>query len=104
MNEALRVVLASFAGMAIGAFFFGGLWWTVHHGAAAKRPAVWFLGSMLLRTAVAMSGFYLVAGGQSGRLLPCLLGFLSAQIAVTRLTRASTTRDGRPEREVSRAP
>ena len=38
------------AGALLGAFFFGGLWWTVQKGVTSEQPALWFLGSLLLRT------------------------------------------------------
>jgi F1F0 ATPase subunit 2 len=95
MNEAL--VLAGLAGAVLGAIFFGGLWWTVRHGMAAPRPALWFLGSLLLRMSIALFGFYFVTGGRWERLLACLLGFLAARFVVTRLV-------NRPSREASHAP
>ena len=61
MNETLILVLAWAAGGLLGAFFFGGLWWTVRKGASSQRPALWFFGSMLLRSGVVLIGFYLVA-------------------------------------------
>ncbi len=75
MNETLNLALAGLAGVALGLAFFGGLWWTVRRGLASTQPALWFLGSLLVRTAVAAGGFYLVGGGQWTRLLACLLGF-----------------------------
>ena len=50
MNDILPLALALAAGLLLGAFFFGGLWWTVQKGVASERPALWFLGSLLLRT------------------------------------------------------
>ena len=50
MNETLSLVLALVTGVLLGAIFFGGLWWTVRKGVSSKRPALWFLGSLLLRT------------------------------------------------------
>ena len=74
-------------GVVLGLFFFGGLWWTVRQGASARRPALWFLGSLVLRMGVALLGFYLVAGGQLARLGFCLLGFLVARALVLWVTR-----------------
>ena len=87
MNEALIFALASMAGMLLGCFFFGGLWWTVRKGVASKQPALWFLGSKLLRMAVALYGFYLVGRGDWRRWVLCLLGFIIARFIVMRLTR-----------------
>jgi F1F0 ATPase subunit 2 len=81
--------LASMAGLLLGAVFYGGLWWTVRKGLSSPRPAVWFLGSFLLRTGMVLAGFYVVSGGRGDRLLACLLGFLIARVFVTRWTRSS---------------
>src|ERR1039458_7406986 len=61
MNETLSLVPALLAGVLLGAIFFGGLWWTIRKGFASTRPALWFLGSMLLRTSIALAGFYFMA-------------------------------------------
>ena len=73
MNETLTLVLAWMAGGVLGAIFFGGLWWTVRKGVSSPRPALWFLGSMLLRMSIALAGFYFVGRGHWERLLLCLL-------------------------------
>ena len=85
MNEPLSLAFALAAGILLGAMFYGGLWWTVRRGVSSKRVALWFLGSLLLRIGVALAGFYFVAGGNWERLLLCLLGFVMARVAVTRL-------------------
>ena len=50
MNELLQLTVVMFAGLVLGAIFFGGLWWTVLKGVSAKQPALWFGLSLLLRT------------------------------------------------------
>jgi len=103
MNETLVLVLALTTGVLLGAMFFGGLWWTVQKGVSSKRPALWFFGSLLLRTSIALVGFYFIARGHWERLLVCLLGFIIARLIVTRLTQAA----GKPTclaREASHAP
>jgi F1F0 ATPase subunit 2 len=89
MNETLSLVLALVTGVLLGSMFFGGLWWTVQKGVSSKRPAPWFFGSLLLRTSIALAGFYFIARGHWERLLVCLLGFVIARLIVTRLTRAA---------------
>lgn len=84
---AMTWAAALLAGAALGAVFFGGLWWTVQRGAASKTPARWFLGSLVLRTAFVLAGFYLVGAGQPVRLALCLLGFLLTRAIVLRVTR-----------------
>ena len=96
MNEVLTLTLAWVAGLGLGAIFFGGLWWTVRRGVSFPQPALWFLGSLLLRMSIAVAGFYFVSAGHWQRLLLCLLGFIMARLLVTWLTR--------PAKEASHAP
>jgi F1F0 ATPase subunit 2 len=76
---------AFICGLPLGVFYFGGLWWTIRRAVASNAPAVWFLGSLLLRTGVVMAAFYWVSQGDWRRLLSCLFGFLVARSAVQRL-------------------
>jgi len=87
MNEALNLVSALAAGFFLGAVFFGGLWWTVQRGLTSKRTALWFLGSLLLRTSTAVAGFYFASGGHLERLFMCLIGFFVMRRIVLRITR-----------------
>ncbi len=103
MREALELVLASVAGAALGAIFFGGLWWTVRKAVSSEQPALWLFGSLLLRTSIALAGFYLVSGGHWDRLLVCLLGFVIARVLVTWLTPPTDSRS-LPAREALHAP
>jgi F1F0 ATPase subunit 2 len=89
ISDGLSLVLALVTGALLGAIFFGGLWWTVRKGFSSEQPALWFFGSLLLRTSITLAGFYFVARGHWERLLVCLLGFVMARLVVTRLTRAS---------------
>ena len=89
MTEAFSLVLALVTGGLLGAIFFGGLWWTVRKGFSSKQPALWFFGSLLLRTSIVLVGFYFIARGHWERLLVCLLGFVMARLIVTWLTRAA---------------
>jgi F1F0 ATPase subunit 2 len=89
MIETLSLAPALVTGALLGALFFGGLWWTVHKGISSKRSALWFFGSLLLRTSIVLAGFYCIARGRWERLLVCLLGFVIARAVVTRLTRAA---------------
>jgi F1F0 ATPase subunit 2 len=83
-DEIPIISAAFFCGLLLGAFFFGGLWWTIRRGVASNSPAVWFLGSLLLRTSAVVAGLYFVAHGDWRRLLCCLLGFLTARTAILR--------------------
>jgi F1F0 ATPase subunit 2 len=76
------------AGALLGIFFFGGLWWTIRKGLASRSPALWFLGSIVIRTAVVVAGFYFVSGGAWDRILACLLGFIVARFVIIRRRRS----------------
>jgi F1F0 ATPase subunit 2 len=102
MNETLGLALALVTGFLLGAIFFGGLWWTVRKGFSSRQPALWFFGSLLLRTSIALAGFYFVARGHWERLLVSLLGFVVARLFVTRLSRAAEP--GCPAQAASHAP
>jgi len=105
MSDILALALALFAGALLGVFFFGGLWWTVHKGVTSERPALWFLGSLLLRTGLILAGFYLVSQGHWSRLVVCLLGFLIARvIVVKRLTRTPPEEQTPMKKEITDAP
>ena len=103
MNESLMLALAGVAGVALGAMFFGGLWWTIRKAIASEKPALWFLGSLLLRMSVALAGFYFVSGGDLKRMLSCLLGFFMARLLVTRLTRPAAENRIHPAQEAHHA-
>jgi F1F0 ATPase subunit 2 len=104
MNEFMSLSSALATGALLGAFFYGGLWWTVRRGVTSRRVALWFLGSLVLRLGVALAGFYFVAGGHWERLLPCLMGFVTARVAVTWLTRPPRERPPPRALEDSHAP
>ena len=104
MNETLTWMLAAAAGIALGAIFFGGLWWTVRIGLSSPHPAVWFLGSLLARMSITLTGFYFVGAGNGMRLMACLFGFIAARLAVIWLTRTTPDSQIRAHQEVHHAP
>jgi F1F0 ATPase subunit 2 len=103
MNEMANLTWALLAGLSFGAMFFGGLWWTVRRSMSARHPAFWLLGSVMLRTSVALAGFYFVGRDDWERLVVCLVGFVLARIIVMRATSARQNRM-RQQAEVAHAP
>jgi F1F0 ATPase subunit 2 len=93
MSEWPIIVAACVLGVVLGSLFFGGLWWTVCRGLSSTQPALWFLGSLLLRTCVTVVGFYVATGGRWERLLACLLGFVMAGVLVTTATRPAAEQE-----------
>jgi len=88
MNTTDNLILPLILGIAAGTLFFGGLWLTVKKAVGSKYSAMWFLASSLLRTGVALVGFYYAANGHWQRLLICLLGFIVARFLVLSRTRS----------------
>ncbi len=102
MSDILALTPALLTGALLGALFFGGLWWAVQKGVTSESPAIWFLGSLLLRIGVILAGFYLVSQGHWSRLVACLCGFLIARvIVVNRLTRTQAEEQTPLEKENS---
>ncbi len=104
MNEYLVLIPVFLAGALLGVFFFGGLWWTVQQGLTSAWPAVWFLGSLLIRTAATLAGFYVVSQGHWLKLVVCMVGFVIARFVImARVRRAITDEKPIPGLGVSRA-
>lgn len=99
MTNAIYMTLALIAGLALGTFFFGGLWWTVKKVVNAQIPALWFAGSFIIRIVVTMSGFYLIGAGSWQRLLVCGIGFAVARMIVMRITKTREEKGFQPKKE-----
>ncbi|WP_313952601.1 ATP synthase subunit I [Accumulibacter sp.] len=104
MNDLFALVLAGMAGFALGVVFFGGLWWTVQKAVSSRRPALLFLGSLLLRMSLALAGFYAVGHSDWQRLLACLFGFVVVRFVAVRLTRPPVKGENHRTQEMSHAP
>ena len=104
MNEILGLALAIVTGISLGVIFFGGLWWTVKKTNQFKRPALWFIGSFLLRTGVVLLGFYCIGNGHWERMIVCLLGFISGRIIVKQLIQLSEKKHTYPIQEGNHEP
>ncbi len=85
MSSPLMLLLTWLVGALLGGLFFGGLWWTVRKIPTARHPALWVLGSLVVRTGVTLTGFYLVAGPHWDRMLSCFVGFAVARPLAKRL-------------------
>lgn len=93
MNETLMLALSLVAGVGLGALFFGGLWWTLRKALASSRSAVWFLGSLLIRTAIVLAAFFAIGRGDWKRMFASLAGFIIGRFVVLRLTRGTAASD-----------
>jgi F1F0 ATPase subunit 2 len=88
--------VALLVGAVLGTFFFVGLWWTVNRGARSAVAGRWFFGSMALRMAIVLAGFYAIGAGHPERLVLCLLGFVLARTIVLRRLRTLPAAGGSP--------
>lgn len=87
MSEGGALLLAGISGLVMGSVFFGGLWWTVRNGVSSRNPAFWFIGSLIFRMSLVLTGFYLISSQGNWQLLvSCLIGFMAARVVVFRLT------------------
>ena len=93
-------MLAAAGGGVLGLLFFGGLWLTVRKSLDSKQPWLWFLSSMLLRSAATVSGFVFIAGNSPRRLIMSTAGFIAVKLVMIRLNRPTvrhgSEKDGEP--------
>lgn len=68
------------AGMALGALFFAGLWWTVRRAVSSCRPALWLMAGFVVRSGFLLAGFYALAGRNGLHWLLLSVGFVLAQV------------------------
>ena len=102
MHGIAALIWAGAGGAVLGALFFGGLWWTVRRSLASARPALWILGSLLLRLGLTVTGFWALSDGHWQRLVASLLGFVAARLVATRLSHVFPGGIATPE--ISHAP
>lgn len=104
MSEVRMLLLAGGTGFVLGGIYFAGLRWTVSKGLASPRPALWFLGSTLIRMSLLMAVAYPVGQGGWDRLLVLLVGFIGARQWVLRRACGSLPNTAFRTREVLHAP
>ena len=80
----MTYILAFCAGVLLGLFYFGGLWWTTKRIATARHPILLLLSSYLIRTLALVAGLYLVTEGQWQRLIVSLVGLIIARMLLKR--------------------
>lgn len=71
----------------LGLIHFGGLWYTVKRLPQAKRPALWMGGSFILRSAIVVTGFYLVIQSGMPPVVAAVSGFVSVRLIFGRRLR-----------------
>ncbi len=91
MTDWLSLGVSLAAGLALGVLHFAGLWVTVRRMPTFRWPVLLTFGSFLARTAVTLSGFFLVARTDWRQLPVCVAVFLLARVAVLRQLRPGGT-------------
>ena len=89
-HDIVTLVIVFHVGLGIGAFYFGGLWWTVRRLPDSTSPAWLTFGSFSIRMGITLLGFYVAMGGRWERLAVCFAGFLVARYVVLRRQRVQT--------------
>ena len=82
----IQMILFFIAGMALGLFYFGGLWLTLEHLKKTEHPYLFTLLSFFGRTAAALVCFYLIVReGRLDRLITALVGFILIRVILIRM-------------------
>jgi len=83
MMVILNFLVVFIAGLALGFYYFGTLWFTLQYLPKVRRPEILTLGGFFIRAAIILFGFYLIMGGRWERLLIAFGGFILARIFLT---------------------
>jgi len=75
----MSIVFALAAGVALGMFFYGGLWLTVRALITSAHPVLLSVASFWGRTLAVVGGFLLVANGRWTSAVAALAGFIAGR-------------------------
>lgn len=79
------LVIGLVAGLAAGAVFFGGLWWTTRRLPECKRPGLMMLASLVVRMSMVVGVFYLLSlYGRWEPMAAGLVGLITGRLAMVR--------------------
>ena len=92
LNSPLELFITLTSGFALGCVFFLSLWWVIFKGLTSKRPALWFVGSFLIRGSLCLFGFYFISNGNWQSLVISLVGFIVAR-PITKILIEITSND-----------
>lgn len=78
-------MIAVFAlGVALGLFYFAGLWFTVRRLTVSRHPELLVLSSFGVRISIVLLSFYTVSQGRWEPIVACMTGFLIARTLLVR--------------------
>ncbi|NPV63789.1 MAG: ATP synthase subunit I [Methanotrichaceae archaeon] len=84
IQETVTLILSTSLGIALGIFYFGGLWITTRRLPGSSQPALLALSSFLVRSLICLLGFYLVVGNGLTSSLLCLAAFILTKMVMVR--------------------
>lgn len=85
LSQWWQLLVSAAVGALLGLAFFWGLWETVKYLGKARHPALWMLASMIVRFALALGVFFVLAQyGSWTYLLAGVLGFTLSRLFITR--------------------
>ncbi len=92
------LAIAFLAGLGIGLWYFGGLWFTVHRVSTTRYPALFVLGSFVLRVITSVWGLSVAMQGSGARLIAAFLGFIVIRTALASLSAYDRSAPSPPQR------
>ena len=83
--EVITLAAAVVVGILFGAFYFGGLWWTVRRMPRVRHPLNLYFASLVARLAVVLAAFYgvLMLGGWP-LLMASIAGLVASRMVLIR--------------------
>jgi F1F0 ATPase subunit 2 len=90
MNEIIYIIIVFICGIILGIIFFGGLWLTIKKSVTSKTPGLLFFASFLIRTGIALLGFYFLAANNWKNMVACLVGFIISRFIIKQYTKHET--------------
>jgi F1F0 ATPase subunit 2 len=87
MEPGPLLAVAALWGLALGAAYFGGLWWTVRSLPRWSRPRTWLAMSFAARVSLALGGFWLALEHGLPALVTTVAAFFGVRLVMTRAMR-----------------
>jgi len=78
------ITLSVLIGVALGLFFYGGLWFTVRRLATSPHPVLLTLGSFWIRTLVVLAAFVFLTRAGLEHVAFAMASFILGRLAVSR--------------------
>lgn len=96
MSETVSYITAAVAGLALGVFYWGGLWWTCRRVVDGRAPAALIAVGYFVRLAVVVGAMYVLMQGSYIRLGIIVGAMLLVRLVMTGLiSTLDTARDSR---------